>query len=75
MINSLRITLVTLTGVTLGGWASAQTATPGTAAEPFIYPSKGQTAADMRSRSRSPRIGIDRKSHLRECNAGAQAYR
>ena len=44
MINSLRVTLVTLAGVTLGGWASAQTAVPGTSAAPFIYPSKGQTA-------------------------------
>src|SRR5215469_14664887 len=42
MINSLRVTLVTLAGVTLGGWASAQV--PSTSAEPFIYPSKGQTA-------------------------------
>jgi len=25
MINSLRVTLATLAGVTLGGWASAQT--------------------------------------------------
>ena len=44
MLSSLRVTLVTLAGVTLGGWASAQTAVPGTSAEPFIYPSKGQTA-------------------------------
>jgi Glycine-zipper domain len=44
MINSLRVMLITLAGVTLGGWASAQTALPSTSAEPFIYPSKGQTA-------------------------------
>src|SRR6516225_1911946 len=44
MINSLRVTLVTLAGVTLSGWASSQTAVPSTSAEPFIYPSKGQTA-------------------------------
>src|SRR6516162_7153744 len=44
MLSSLRVTLVTLAGVTFGGWASAQTAVPGTSAEPFIYPSKGQTA-------------------------------
>jgi hypothetical protein len=44
MINSVRVTLVTLAGVTLGGWASAQTAVPSPSAEPFIYPSKGQTA-------------------------------
>jgi hypothetical protein len=44
MINSLRVTLVTLAGVALGGWVSAQTAAPSTSAAPFIYPSKGQTA-------------------------------
>jgi len=39
----LRVTLVTLAGVTLGGLASAQTAVPSASTNPFIYPSKGQT--------------------------------
>jgi hypothetical protein len=43
MINSLRVTLVTLAGFTLGGLAWAQTAVPSASANPFIYPSKGQT--------------------------------
>ena len=42
MINSLHITLVTLAGITLGDWAFAQTAMP--SSNPFIYPSKGQSA-------------------------------
>jgi hypothetical protein len=44
MINSLRGTLVTLASVTLGGLASAQMAVPDASANPFIYPSKGQSA-------------------------------
>ena len=44
MINSVRVTPVTLVGVILGGWASAQMAVPSPPAEPFIYPCKGQTA-------------------------------
>jgi hypothetical protein len=44
MINSLRVSLVTLAGVTLGGLASAQTAVPSASANPFIYPTKGQSA-------------------------------
>jgi hypothetical protein len=43
MINSLRATLVTVAAVSLTGWASAQTAVLSTAAQPFIYPSKGQS--------------------------------
>ena len=43
MIDCLRVTLVTLAGVTLGGLASAQTAVPSASTNPFIYPSKGQT--------------------------------
>jgi len=43
MINSLRVTLVMLAGVTLGGWVYAQTAVPSASAAPFIYPSKGQS--------------------------------
>ena len=45
MINKWSVMFVALAGVTLGGWASAQTAMPGTPAQPFIYPSKGQTAS------------------------------
>src|SRR5215470_16913271 len=43
MANSSSVTLVALAGVTLVGWASAQTPAPGTSSPLFIYPSKGQS--------------------------------
>jgi hypothetical protein len=42
MINSFRVTLVALVGVTFGASASAQTAVP--SSNSFIYPNKGQSA-------------------------------
>src|SRR5215469_8990251 len=81
MINSLRITLVTLTGLTLGGWASAQTATPGSSAEPFIYPSKGQTAQQEQKDKNecygwaSQQTGFDPAQELEEQQAAAARAR
>jgi Glycine-zipper domain len=77
MINSLRVTLVTLAGVTLGGWASAQTAVPSTSAEPFIYPSKGQTAQQEQNDKNqcygwaSQQTGFDPAQELQDQQAAA----
>ena len=81
MINSLHITLVTLAGVTLGGWASAQTAAPGSSAEPFIYPSKGQTAKQEQKDKNecygwaSQQTGFDPAQELEEQQAAAARAR
>ena len=81
MIHSLRVTLVTLAGVTLGGWASAQTAVPGSSAEPFIYPSKGQTAQQEQKDKNecygwaSQQTGFDPAQELEEQQAAAARAR
>ena len=81
MINSLRVTLVTLAGITVGGWASAQTAGPGTSAEPFIYPSKGQTAQqEQKDKSEcygwaSQQTGFDPAQELQDQQAAAARAR
>ena len=81
MINSLRVTLVTLAGVTLGGWVSAQTAVTGTSATPFIYPSKGQTAQqEQKDKSEcygwaSQQTGFDPAQELQDQQAAAARAR
>jgi hypothetical protein len=81
MINSLRVTLVALAGLTLGGWVSAQTAVPGAPAEPFIYPSKGQTAQQEQKDKyacydwASQQTGFDPAQELEEQQAAAARTR
>src|SRR5215469_2598143 len=81
MINSSRVTLVTLAGVTLGGWASAQAAVPGAWANPFIYPSKGQTAQQEQKDKNecyewaSQQTGFDPAQELEEQQAAAARAR
>jgi uncharacterized protein YcfJ len=81
MINSLRVAVLTLAGVTLGGWAFAQTAVPGTSAEPFIYPSKGQTPQqEQKDKSAcydwaSQQTGFDPAQKLEEQQAAAARAR
>ena len=81
MINSLRVTLVTLAGVTLGGSVFAQTAALGTSAAPFIYPSKGQTAQQEQKDKNecygwaSQQTGFDPAQELEEQQAAAARAR
>jgi len=81
MINSVRVTLVTLAGVTFGGWVSAQTAVPGASAQPFIYPSKGQTAQQEEKDKyacygwASQQTGFDPAQELEEQQAAAARAR
>jgi hypothetical protein len=81
MINSLRVTLVTLAGITLGGSASAQTAVPSTPAKPFIYPSKGQSAQQEQKDQNecyewaSQQTGFDPAQELEEQQAAAARAR
>ena len=80
MINSLRVTLVALAGVTLGGWAFAQTAVPATS-EPFIYPSKGQSAQQEQKDKNecygwaSQQTGFDPAQELQDQQAAAARAR
>jgi Glycine-zipper domain len=79
MINGLSVTVITLAGVTLGGWASAQTPVPSTPAAPFIYPSKGQTAQQEQKDKNecygwaSQQTGFDPAQELEEQQAAARA--
>jgi Glycine zipper len=81
MINSLRVALVTLVGVTLGGWVSAQTVTPSTSGVPFIYPSRGQTAQQEQKDKNecygwaSQQTGFDPAQELQEQQAAAARAR
>jgi hypothetical protein len=81
MINSSRITLVTMVGVTLGGWASAQTAVPSASANPFIYPNKGQSAQQEQKDKNecyewaSQQTGFDPAQELQEQQAAAARAR
>lgn len=81
MFNSLRLTFVTLACITLAGWVSAQTAVPGTSAEPFIYPSKGQTAAQEQKDKNacydwaSQQTGFDPAQELEDQQAAAARAR
>ena len=81
MINSLSVRVVALTGVTLVGWASAQMAVPGTPAQPFIYPSKGQTAQQEQKDKNecygwaSQQTGFDPAQELEEQQAAAARAR
>ena len=77
----LKAVVVALAGVTLGGWASAQTAAPGTSAEPFIYPSKGQTAKQQQKDTNEcygwagQQTGFDPAKELGEQQAAAAQAR
>ena len=81
MINGLRVTVITLAGVALGGWASAQTPVPGTPAAPFIYPSKGQTAQQEQKDKNecygwaSQQTGFDPAQELEDQQAAAARAR
>jgi Glycine-zipper domain len=81
MINSLRVTIVMLAGVTLSGLTSAQTAVLGTSAEPFIYPSKGQTAQQEQNDKNecygwaSQQTGFDPAQELEQQQAAAAQAR
>ena len=81
MINSVSVTLMTLAGVTLAGWASAQTAVPSTSAAPFIYPSKGQSAQQEQKDKNecygwaSQQTGFDPAQELQEQQAAAAQAR
>ena len=79
MINSLHITLVTLAGITIGDWAFAQTAVP--SSNPFIYPSKGQTAQQEQKDKNecygwaSQQTGFDPAQELEDQQAAAARAR
>ena len=81
MINSVRVTPVTLVGVILGGWASAQMAVPSPPAEPFIYPCKGQTAQQEQNDKyacydwASQQTGFDPAQELEDQQAAAARAR
>lgn len=81
MINGLSVTVITLAGVTLGVWASAQTPVPSTPAAPFIYPSKGQTAQQEQKDKNecygwaSQQTGFDPAQELEDQQAAAARAR
>jgi Glycine zipper len=81
MINRLSVALAALAGVTLGGWVSAQSAAPGTLAQPFIYPSKGQSVAQEQKDKNecygwaSQQTGFDPAQELQDQQAAAALAR